>query len=135
MRNSLARLASTGCSCLCAETGCPAGCERRSAGASAYAWSKSDLEVPGFLRIRWRAPVARSRFPCQGMGVRRPFAGFTHRWGKSCTFITCSCTPMNRRYEGCSDRHRPPVDIPTELVDGLRFLFINIGVARTLIPF
>ena len=29
----------------------------------------------------------------------------------------------------------PPVDIPTELVDGLRFLFINIGVARTLIPF
>ena len=29
----------------------------------------------------------------------------------------------------------PPVDIPPELVDGLRFLFINIGVARTLIPF
>ena len=25
----------------------------------------------------------------------------------------------------------PPVDIPTELVDGLRFLFINIGIART----
>ena len=21
--------------------------------------------------------------------------GFTHRWGKSCTFITCSGTPMN----------------------------------------
>ena len=28
-----------------------------------------------------------------------------------------------------------PVDIPPELVDGLRFRFINIGVARTLIPF
>ena len=28
-----------------------------------------------------------------------------------------------------------PVDIPPELVDGLQFLFINIGVARTLLPF
>ena len=34
-------------------------------------------EIPKFLRIRWRVPVARSRFPCLGMGVRRPFAGFT----------------------------------------------------------
>ena len=43
----------------------------------AYAWSKSDLEIPRFLLIRWRVPVARSRLPCLGMGVRRPLAGFT----------------------------------------------------------
>ena len=29
----------------------------------------------------------------------------------------------------------PPVDIPPELVDGLRFQFINIGVGMALIPF
>ena len=47
-------------------------------GASAYAWSKSDLEILRFLRIRWSVPVARSRFPCLGMGVSRSFVGLSH---------------------------------------------------------
>ena len=33
-----------------------------------HAWSKSDLEIPRFLRIRCSVPMARSRFPCLGMG-------------------------------------------------------------------
>ena len=40
--------------------------------------------------------------------------------------------PAVRRVLGWSQH---PVDISPELVDGLQFLFINIGVARTLIPF
>ena len=40
--------------------------------------------------------------------------------------------PAVRRVLGWSQR---PVDISPELVDGLQFRFINIGVARTLIPF
>ena len=42
-----------------------------------YAWSKSNREIPRFLRIRWRVPAAKSRFPCLGTGDRRPFAGFS----------------------------------------------------------
>ena len=40
--------------------------------------------------------------------------------------------PAVRRVLGWSQH---PVDIPPALVDGLQFLFINIGVARALIPF
>ena len=44
----------------------------------AYAWSKSDLEIPKSLLIWWSVPVARSRLLCLGMIARRPLAGFTH---------------------------------------------------------
>ena len=47
-------------------------------GAEPYARSKSGLEIPRSLRIWWRVPVARSRFPCLGMMARRPLAGFIH---------------------------------------------------------
>ena len=47
-------------------------------GGLAYAWSKSDLEIPRSLLIWWSVPVARSRLLCLGMIARRPLAGFTH---------------------------------------------------------
>ena len=43
-----------------------------------YARSKAERAMPRFLRMRWIVPVARSRFPCLGTGVRCPFAGFAH---------------------------------------------------------
>ena len=44
-------------------------------GSVAYAWSKSDLEIPRSLLIWWRVPVAKSRLPCLGMIPRRPVGG------------------------------------------------------------
>ena len=43
-----------------------------------YVRSKSDLEIPRFLRIRWNVPVARSRFPCLGIGVSLSSVGLSH---------------------------------------------------------
>ena len=50
-------------------------------GSLAYAWSKSDLEIPRSLLIWWSVPVARSRLLCLlclGMIARRPLSGFNH---------------------------------------------------------
>ena len=47
-------------------------------GSVAYASSKSDLEMPKSLLIRWRVPVARSRLACGAIEVWRLLAGFTH---------------------------------------------------------
>ena len=44
-------------------------------GSLAYAWSKSDLEIPRSLLIWWIVPVARSQLLCLGLIARRPLAG------------------------------------------------------------
>ena len=78
-------------------SGVPGGaggrCQRPQRGDAqgAYAWSKSDLEIPRFLRIRWSVPVARSRFPCLGMGVSRSFVGQIYSRA-----VPASCAALGR---------------------------------------